>query len=140
MAEAVFLVDIAAPRAQVHDALTSHAGLVGWWTDDVENKDGVLSLGFSDAPARFTLRVDADGDDRVQWSSVGEFPPHWQGTEIAWNLMDNPDSDGARVFFEHKGFSAPDPMLGHTAMVWGNLMNSLKLYCETGVPSPMLNG
>jgi hypothetical protein len=54
--------------------------------------------------------------------------------------MDNPDAEGSRVFFEHKGFAAPDPMLGHTSMVWGNLMESLKTYCESGVASPMLTG
>lgn len=140
MAEAVFLVDIAAAPTQVHEALTTKVGLVSWWTDDVQIEDGALSLGFLDAPKRFTLRVDSESESRVQWTSVGEFPPHWAGTEVIWNLMDNPDADGSRVFFEHKGFPAPDPMLGHTAMTWANLMNSLRSYCETGSPSPMLTG
>ena len=140
MAEAVFLIDIAAPVDRVHEALTSHDGVVGWWTDDMVLADGMMSLGFSDAPERFSLRVDVDSDEEVTWTSVGDFPPHWKGTRISWTLADSPEAGGSRVFFEHAGFAAPDPMLGHTSMVWGNLMNSLKAYCETGNPSPMLAG
>ena len=140
MAEAVFLVDIAAPAARVREALTSRDGLMGWWTDDVEIEGGTISLGFSDAPERFSLRIDTESADLVRWTSVGEFPPHWVETRVSWTVMDDPGSNGVKVFFEHAGFASPDPMLGHTAMVWANLMNSLKGFCETGRPSPLLTG
>lgn len=140
MAESVFLVDIDAPKGTVRRALTTHDGIVGWWTDDAERSDGVMSLGFADAPERFSLRIDTESDERVQWTSIGQFPPHWADTEIVWSLMDNPDAGGSRVFFEHTGFAAPDPMLGHTAMTWAHLMDSLKKYSETGESDPMLTG
>lgn len=140
MAEAVFLVDVDAPKSALTEALTTQEGIVGWWTDDAKWEEGLISLGFAEAPERFSLRVDSESSEQISWTSVGEFPPHWAGTEIVWNLMDNPDSDGSRLFFEHKGFPAPDPMLGHTATVWGQLMGSLKRYCETGVADPMLAG
>lgn len=142
MAEAVFLVDIDAPAIAVRDALTTQNGIVGWWTTDamVPGAVGdVMALGFPDAPERFNLRVDPADDDRVRWTSVGPFPPHWTGTEISWTIMGNPDGSGSRVFFEHTGFGAADPMLGHTAFTWANLMNSLKAYCETGAPAAMFD-
>lgn len=141
MAEAVFLVDIDAAPSTIRDALDSREGIVAWWTTDADVEPGRhLTLRFPEAPVPFDLRVDAVGDDRVQWTSVGDFPPHWAGTEIAFNLMDNPDASGSRVFFEHTGFAAPDPMLGHTAFTWANLMNHLKAYCETGTPGPFFDG
>lgn len=142
MAEAVFLVDIDAPLDGIRNALTTEDGIVGWWTTDAAVPDGVgdvMLLGFPDAPERFNLRVDSVEGDRVRWTSVGSFPPHWTGTEISWTIMDNPDSSGSRLFFEHTGFGAADPMLGHTAFTWANLMNSLKSYCETGEGAAMFN-
>lgn len=139
MAEIVFLVDVDAPLAKVRDALATNEGLVSWWTADAIGSGevgSVLSLGFPDAPARFSLRVDEVADNGVGWTSVGDFPPHWNGTKIAFGIMDNPDAGGSRVFFEHNGFAAADPMTGHTAFTWANLMNSLKAFCETGRADP----
>lgn len=135
MAEIVFLVDIDASRDRIRDALTTRDGLVGWWTTDTDGSGApgsMLSLGFPDAPARFSLRVDDVTDGGVAWTSVGEFPPHWRSTEIVFTIADDDDGSGCRVFFEHRGFDAADPMTGHTAFTWANLMNSLKAYCETG--------
>lgn len=139
MAEIVFLVDVGVSADVIHDALTTRDGLESWWTTDTEGSGSpgsTLSLGFPDAPARFSLQVDEVGDRGVSWTSVGEFPPHWKSTEIVFSVMDNPETEGSRLFFEHRGFEAADPMMGHTAFTWANLMTSLKAYCETGVPAP----
>jgi len=139
MAEIVFLVDIGAPVDTIREALATRHGLVSWWTTDTEGSGApgsALSLGFPDAPARFGLRVDEVAEREVRWTSVGDFPPHWKSTEIAFTIMDNPEGDGCRVFFEHRGFPAADPMTGHTAFTWANLMNSLKAFCETGDAGP----
>lgn len=139
MAEIVFLVDISATAEVIHEALATRQGLVSWWTTDTEGsaeQGSTLSLGFPDAPARFSLRVDEPADGGVYWTSVGDFPPHWKGTEISFSLLDDPDVDGSRVFFRHEGFASADPMVGHTAFTWANLMNSLKAFCESGRPKP----
>lgn len=139
MAEAVFLVDIEAPRSAVIDALTSDVGIVSWWTTDAGVSEDSMTLGFPDAPEPFDIRVDSVADDRVHWTSVGSFPPHWTGTEIIWNFVGDPDDGKCSLFFEHTGFATADPTLGHTAFTWANLMNSLKAYCETGKPGPMFD-
>lgn len=136
MAEAVFLVDIRAEKAVVHHALTSQAGVEGWWTDDAKVSSTELDLGFPDAPARFSMPVVAVTESSVTWSSAGEFPPHWVGTEVAWQLNDHPSGSGTQVFFSHSGFAAPDPMLGHTAYTWALLFDHLRRYCETGISDP----
>ena len=135
MAEIVFLVDINESPGTIREALSSRDGLMSWWTTDIEGSGdpgSTLSLGFPDAPARFTIRVDDVADRVVRWTSIGDFPPHWNSTEIVFTIMEG-DGDGSRLFFEHLGFPAADPMTGHTAFTWANLMNNLKEVCETGV-------
>lgn len=136
MAEAVFLVDIDAERAAIRRALTEQDGIVSWWTTDADVSESELSLGFPEAPARFSLRVEGASDDVVNWASVGEFPPHWVGTSISWQLMDHPAGSGSQLLFTHSGFAAPDAMLGHTAYTWAQLMPHLKKYAETGQADP----
>ncbi len=138
MAEAVFLVEMSAPPSRVIEALSTLGGLTSWWTPDIggsASEGAEMSLGFPDAPARFALEVDEAGDAVVQWTSVGAFPPHWTGTKIRFTLMPG-DDGGTRLFFEHTGFAAADPALGHTAFTWANLMNSLKTHVESGRAAP----
>jgi len=132
MAEAVFLVDIDADKSTIVEALTSQDGLRSWWTNDANVTDTSLDLGFPHAPARFDLSVDAVSEDDVQWTSAGEFPPHWVGTTVSWKILDHPEGSGSQVFFSHSGFAAPDPMLGHSAFTWAALLGQLKSYAETG--------
>ncbi|NNL27430.1 MAG: SRPBCC domain-containing protein, partial [Acidimicrobiia bacterium] len=51
-------------------------------------------------------------------------------------LMNQPTGSGTQVFFTHSGFAAPDPMLGHTAYTWAQLMEHLKNYAERGIAKP----
>lgn len=141
MAEAVFLVEIDAAPEAVREALTTRDGIVRWWTARAEvptDVGGVMELGFPDAPAPFHLRIDTVADDRVGWTSVGAFPPHWQGTGIAFHLSG--EGGATKLFFEHGGFDAPDPALGHTAFTWAQLMVNLKRYLEGEAVEPMFAG
>lgn len=38
--------------------------------------------------------------------------------------------------FRHAGFAADDSDLPHTAETWGQLVDRLKQYAETGTPQP----
>ena len=136
MAESVFLVDINADAAQIKEALTTESAIRSWWTSDANVSDSRLDLGFPDVPLRFDLRVSEAADDRVVWESTGDFPPHWVGTTVSWQLNDHPEGSGTQVFFMHGGFAAPDPMLGHTAYTWAQLMGHLKAYVEDGAVNP----
>ena len=95
-----------------------------------------MTVGFPEAPMSFELMVDEISDDRVQWTSVGSFPPHWEGTEIVFNLGEHPSGSGMQLFFEHRGFGTADAMLGHSAYTWALLMGKLSAYAETGAADP----
>ena len=78
MARIVFALDIEAGPDRIAEALDSAQGIAGWWTTDVSFAGGegaVMTLGFPVAPRPFELRVDEVSEQRVRWSSVGEFPP-----------------------------------------------------------------
>ncbi|MCX4702609.1 SRPBCC domain-containing protein [Streptomyces sp. NBC_01373] len=136
MSEITFQVDTPVDRATVLRALNSHDGLTGWWTTGVDRKDDILFFDFPDVPEPFRLRCDEETEDRVAWTSVGAFPPHWAGTTITWDLSDNPDADGTRVLFRHTGWQPDDPGLPPAAYTWGRLMTRLTEYAETGKPDP----
>jgi hypothetical protein len=138
MSDIVMQVDSAADRRKARDALTTHPGITGWWTDQAEVPDStgqLLKPSFAEAPLPFDLRVDEAGDQRVVWRTQS-FPPHWVGTEISFELSDNPDAPGTRVHFTHAGFQPGDPGLAPAAYSWGQLLARLKDYTETGRSQP----
>ena len=138
MARIVFEIEIEAPTQKVVEALDTEAGIAGWWTPSVTFPGGVgstLQPSFSVAPVPFELRVDEVSGERVKWSSVGDFPPHWVGTEVIWTLA--PTEAGTRVHFSHDGWADDEGPFPSSALTWGLLMKSLKEYVETGVGSPL---
>ncbi|GAA0671990.1 hypothetical protein GCM10010193_25400 [Kitasatospora atroaurantiaca] len=138
MSEIAFQVEIAADRKTVYEALNTHDGLTGWWTNGVDRKDEILLFDFPMVPEPFQLRRDEATESRVAWTSIGAFPPHWSDTTITWELSDSPELDGGtRMLFHHRGWQDGDPGLPPAAYTWGQLMTRLKEYAETGVPQPL---
>lgn len=139
MARIVFEVDIAADPSPIVAALDTQRGIASWWTDEVAFPGGVgstMTLGFPTAPKPFMLQAAEVGPERVRWESIGDFPPHWVGTEIIWTLSANPEG-GTKVHFAHEGWaddSGPFPM---AAFTWAHLLLMLKAYAETGQAAPL---
>lgn len=140
MARIVFEFDVAAQPDRIVEALDSERGIAGWWTRDASVDGGAgstMTLRFAIAPLPFELRVDEVSEQRVRWASVGQFPPHWVGTEIAWTLRPSASGDGTTVHFAHDGWASDEGPLPTAAMTWGMLMTSLKRYVETGAGTPL---
>ncbi|MFE6504243.1 SRPBCC domain-containing protein [Kitasatospora sp. NPDC057738] len=97
MPEIALQFDIAAPRAVVLAALTTHDGLTSWWTTGVDRDGDVLLFDFPDVPEPFRLRVERADPDRVVWTNAGSFPPHWAGTWISWDLAEPPAVPGVHA-------------------------------------------
>lgn len=142
MARIVFEFDVEAQSERIVEALDSERGIAGWWTRDVNFAGGTgstMTLGFPIAPLPFELRVDEVSKHNVRWSSVGEFPPHWVGTEVVWTLRPSENGEGTTVHFAHHGWASDDGPLPSAAMTWGVLMTSLKRYVETGTGTPLFS-
>ncbi|WP_432173074.1 SRPBCC family protein [Streptomyces sp. Tue6028] len=134
MTSITYDTDIATDRSTVLEALNTHDGLTGWWTNDVDRKEEVLYFNFPGVPEPFQLRRDQADENRVVWVNVGTFPPHWAGTTITWDLTGTPE--GTRVAFAHSGFPEGEPEIPMINETWGILMTRLKDYAETGKPNP----
>jgi uncharacterized protein YndB with AHSA1/START domain len=137
--DVIFQFDIQAGREQVVGALTTLAGIEGWWTDRAivpAEVGGVLQLTFPGAPLPFEMELTECSDQRVVWATKG-FPPNWAGTRVVWELAANPDGPGTRVGFGHVDWDPENPVIGAVAYTWGQLMVQLKKYAETGRPEPL---
>lgn len=139
MARIVFETTINASPADVAKALDTQEGIAGWWTEEVTFPGGEgsqMTLGFPNlAPLPFELRVDEVSESRVHWTSVGEFPPHWVGTEITWMLT--AADKGTLIHFSHDGWASDEGPFPSSALTWGQLMGSLKSLVEDGAGMPL---
>lgn len=136
--DVVFQFDVDADSGRVVDALTTEAGIEGWWTDRATvptSVGGVLHLTFPGAPMPFELELTESSDRRVVWATKG-FPPSWAGTRMLWELAANPEGPGTRIGFGHVDWDSDNPTVGTAAYTWGQLMVRLKQYVETGRPEP----
>jgi hypothetical protein len=97
----------------------------------------IWTLGFPTAPKPFVLQAAEVGSKRVRWKSIGDFPPHWAGTEIIWTLSANPEG-GTKVHFAHEGWADDGGPLPMVALTWAHLLLMLKAYAETGQAAPLL--
>ena len=71
----------------------------------------------------------------MRWASIGDFPPHWVGTDVTWTLT--PSNGATRVHFSHDGWADDGGLFPSAALTWGLLMQSLKQYVETGTGTPL---
>ena len=136
--EMIFQVDATADRDAVVEALTTEAGINGWWTNRaaVPSRVGeVLELTFPGMPLPFDLELTASSADRVEWKGRS-FPPPWAGTRVIWSLADNPEGPGTRIVMRHTDWKPDDPILGVVTVGWGQILGHLKGYVESGNPQP----
>ncbi|WP_395294924.1 SRPBCC domain-containing protein [Kitasatospora hibisci] len=139
MAEIAMQFDIAAPRDVVLAALNTHDGLTSWWTTEVDrDEDEVLLFDFPGVPEPFRLRRERADRDRVVWTNVGTFPPHWAGTWISWELADQPGDPGrTRLLFRHGGWQpGTEEGVPTVAGTWAELIVRLKDYVQSGKVQP----
>jgi uncharacterized protein YndB with AHSA1/START domain len=133
----VFQMDLDADRDRVVSALTTEAGINGWWTDRAlvpASVGGVLELTFPGVPLPFRLELMERGDRRIAWATR-DFPPPWAGTSVDWELTDR-DGPGTRIDFSHRNWDRANPTIGTVTFGWGQILVRLKAYAETGQAQP----
>ncbi len=128
MADIAMQIDIAAPASAVYEALTTTAGVAGWWTtkNDTSGTVGAMnSYWFPGMSFSWDLRVDeARPDKLVAWHCLAG-PPEWEGTDVRWTLSGAPD-----------GFAEAGPMYRIVTLGWAQMLLRLKSYLESGQPTP----
>src|SRR5450759_662125 len=100
-------VTLTSPPAAVFDALTTTAGLSGWWCPSVSGsglQGGELTFLFGNDP--LVMRVDAAArPSAVRWTALAFEPlPDWVGTTISFDVTPA-ENGGSRVRFRHTGMT-----------------------------------
>ena len=141
MADMLHRMQINASPAKVYEALTTQAGLRGWWTGDsvAEPRVGsVAEFGFGNRATLFCMRTDElIPEERVVWTCVGDVE-EWKGTRLIWELRRSNDSTELR--FTHGNWRATDGWFATCNSTWGALMYRLKDYAEGKAPGPFFTG
>ena len=138
---------IEASPAVVYTALTTPAGLRGWWSQDCDIASDVgATHHFRFGPHFKDMRIEKLEPGReVSWTctrahiAVREFTRHdeWVGTRIAFRLL--PDAQGHTLLeFEHIGLVPALECYDLCNNGWRYFLDSLRKLVETGRGTPYL--
>lgn len=129
-------VGIRGTLQDVYHALTTDAGLSGWWTPDTRGAGPVGSV--------IRFRFDGIGPDfevialqpqrLVRWRHAGDMPEDWKGTEVSFELSEQDDQVFVR--FRHVHWKQASDFMAHCSTKWGVFLLSLKDAVETGRGRP----
>lgn len=129
-------IGIEAPQAQVHQALSTTAGVASWWTTDADgdaSRGGKLLFYFGSPDPRVVVEVIDVTPDRIEWSCVGG-PDEWLGTMFTFELAH--DAGETTVLFTHGGWREANAFQAHCSTKWAYFLLGLKSLVEDGAGTP----
>jgi predicted enzyme related to lactoylglutathione lyase/uncharacterized protein YndB with AHSA1/START domain len=127
---------IRSEAAKIYDALTTQAGLSGWWTGDCVARPEVGSVsefrfgGLSEDKMRVTA---LEPPRRVEWECI-QSVPEWIGTRITFEIVRK--GDLTFLNFRHEGYKEEGELFASCSFNWARALMSLRDLCETGKGSP----
>lgn len=140
MVDIIHRIGIKAPISKVHAALSTVAGVAGWWTKETssESKGGnALQVVFHSktgdeiGSAKFEL-LKSTREEVVWRFSAG--PEEWIGTDVTFALSQQGES--TIVLFGHRNWREAVEFTAHCSMKWATFLLSLRQLVETGVGQP----
>ncbi len=139
MAEINHRVGIAGSAEEIYSALTTDAGLSGWWTNDTSGAGEVGSIirfRFGDGGPDFEV-AELQPGRLVRWKHSGEMPEAWINTEITFLLQQEDRQTFVR--FTHARWKEASDFMAHCSTKWAVFLLSLKDLVETGTGRPFPN-
>lgn len=130
-------IDISAPLARVHSAITTESGYRKWWAEDADFDGQLATFRFSQPTEvrSVTLRVDRCDERGVLMTCVAhENNPDWLGTRLAIELGEMPSGTRARLV--HSGYPAKNEVYERCREAWPYFLRSLASYATTGSGEP----
>jgi uncharacterized protein YndB with AHSA1/START domain len=138
-------IGIRAEAPKIMNALTTKAGLSGWWTKDVEGTftGGTSLIGESirfdfGHKASIDMKVKEVAPEHVTWQCTSG-PEDWIGSHINFNLSTSKAPDGTPmtlVYFRHQDWKKESEFTAHCSMKWATFLLSLKDLVEIGKGKP----
>ena len=131
-------ITVNAPQAEVFRAITTQAGLKGWYTPTPEGEPvhgRNLKLHFKTKEGPFEWKVtESKPGSTVRWECI-EGPGSAVGSTATFNLIAKGDGKTV-VDLDHEGLESTDEKSRVCNTMWGALMHHLKKYVETKKPDP----
>ena len=135
---------VQAPAHRLYLALTTQAGLQGWWTEDCSMGEGVgAHAAFHFGDTWKVMRVAGlNPDSEVRWTCTDSHiaapnlqrGDEWTGTDIVFRLV--PRGRYTLLQFEHVGLTPKIECYALCSSGWHQFLGSLKRYVETGKGTP----
>ena len=144
MVDIIHRIGITAPLAQVRQAVSTVAGIAGWWTRETtgdSTHDANVRVSFRDPRGaelgKMQFRVFApEAESRVRWS-FDAGPDEWLGTEVTFDLKQ--DGERTLIVFGHRNWREAVEFTAHCSMKWATFLLSLREFVETGTGKPAPN-
>jgi uncharacterized protein YndB with AHSA1/START domain len=137
MAKILLRFPVEAPPDRVFEAVATHTGVTGWWSERSAGPAGggsTLSVSFPDAPITFDFDVaEEQPGRRVVWHCVAG-PPEWIGTDVSFDVESG--DDGVTVLFTHDRWTTTEQSFPFIAYSWAQILPRLKHLAETGERNP----
>jgi uncharacterized protein YndB with AHSA1/START domain len=137
MAELRHQIPINAAPEKVYAALSTQAGLRGWWTLDAtadEKVGGKAEFGFDNRQTIFRMNIEKlEPGKQVVWSCHGE-QPEWIGTILTWDIRR--EGNITMLRFTQGGWKSMSEMYAMCNSSWGELVHRLRDYAEGKNPGP----
>ncbi len=132
-------IDIAAPLATLHTAITTEAGFRTWWTTHTTYDEKTRSYTFRFPQEKYvvamTFRVERVDDRGIVLVCTGEqHNPDWLGTRLEITVA--PAGDSTRVHLVHAGYPANNECYAQCIRGWTHFLDSLALFATTGRGKP----
>jgi uncharacterized protein YndB with AHSA1/START domain len=130
-------IEIDASAARILEALTTKAGIQGWWTKDTEIDARTAVFRFHKETGTREMRFEIAKRDaaRIEMVCVAETnSADWLGTRLSFALA--PAGARTRVALEHAGYPAKNEVYEMCTKGWAFFLGSLKSYVETGKGEP----
>jgi len=123
----------------VFDALTTPAGLTGWWMKASGSGLAGGELTFVYDNGSVVMRVDtAERPSVVRWTVLAASEPFgdWVGTTISFDVSPN-ENGGSRLHFRHTGLTPQLECFDTCSAGWNQSLLSLVNYVDSGKGGPV---
>jgi uncharacterized protein YndB with AHSA1/START domain len=138
MMDILHLVPIQADAQSAYTAVTTQAGLQGWWTKSGQatpEEGTTAEFSFENGQVVFRMRVERlQPGEAVEWRVLDPAPPEWAGTRVTWQFM--PAEQGIHLLFGHRGWASTDGSFPAINFNWAYYLLSLKDFLERGKGFP----
>jgi len=134
MADIRHMVQIPASPETIYPLVATAEGFSRWWSQDVTESGGTVSLGFFNRTTiyRLKLQVNKPNTDAEWLCDTGD---EWSGTRISFHL--DAGKTGTVLGFTHAGWKSESEYFLSCNTTWGELMYRLKAVSRGNDPGPL---